>query len=72
MVEWNQRKVHLGPLVQTVAVYPSGRLTFRDNGPCRLAVAGEEGYLYVAAAFEARGRMRIGETGRKMTECGFG
>jgi hypothetical protein len=28
--------------VQTVAACPFGRLTFRDNLPCRLVVAGEE------------------------------
>jgi len=36
-----------------------------------LAIAGEEGYLYIAAAFKARGRMRTGEIGRKITEYGF-
>ena len=44
--------------VQTVAACPSGQLVFRDIWPCRLVVAGEERHLYVAAAFEASGRMR--------------
>lgn len=59
---WNRRKVHL--CVQTVAAGPFGRLAFRDSWPCRLAVAGEDRSLYVAAAFEASGRMREGEVGR--------
>lgn len=58
---WNQRRVHL--FVQTVAA-PSGQLVFRNIWPCRLGVAGEERYLYVAAAFEASGRMWEVELGR--------
>jgi hypothetical protein len=50
--------------VQTVAACPSGQLVFRDIWPCRLVVAGEERHLYVAAAFEASGRMREVELGR--------